>query len=82
MSKFNRRFNNACQRASFWSGLELHFQGFKQLLLQPAVLTDDDKQALKHVLSLLKECHGIAADFRTHHENKLFQLRKELFNGR
>lgn len=80
MSKLNRKFNNACQRASFWSGLELHFQGFNQLLRQPAALTSDDKQALKHVLPLLRECQDIAVDFRTHHENKLFQLRKEIFH--
>ena len=82
MSKFNRRFNKTCQRVSFWRGLELHFQGFQNLLLQPATLTDADKNALKNILALLRECKELATDFRKIHEQKLHALRKELANER
>ena len=77
MSKFNRKFNKTCQRVSFWRGLELHFFGFRNLLLQPAALTDEDKQALSLILGMLKECRNVAANFRSLHEEKLNALRKE-----
>ena len=76
MSNFDKKFNKACQRAGFWYSLELHFEGFRNLLLQPASLTDEDRQALKHITAILRECRDTAMNLRKIHQHKLYELTK------
>ena len=77
MNKFNRRFNRAFERISFWDALSRHFNGFTNLLQARECLTSEDRKILYSIHSLLYECYKKAKMQRRNHAEHLEELRKE-----
>ena len=74
MNKFNRRFNRAFERISFWEALSRNLNSFKNLLQARDCLTSEDRKILYVLHSILYECYEKAKTQRQYHEERLEEL--------
>ena len=74
MKKYNRKFNRACARFTFWNALENHFIGFHNLLQSNDSLTSEDKLVLFEIHTLLFKCYQLAKGRKNVHSNNITAL--------